>query len=215
MLRSMALGRYLVIDTETTGLNPTKHGLIELAAVAMDENFEIVGQFCMDVCPPESCPIDPSALKVNGFTPDRISNGATYLECAELFLDFTRKNFNKKPMLIGQFLPFDYAVLDNLFTSTGLEFEAAKVLLTNQFIDTKSLALALNLRATMLGKNKPFPSTSLSHGGGLKDTFGVEGFQAHSAMGDVLATREVFISMMQLLDFTYPAELFGRTENQE
>jgi len=203
-------GKYLIIDTETTGLNPTKHGLIELAAVVMDADFAIVDQFCIDVYPPDGTPVEPEAMKVNGFTPDRIANGATYLETAEAFLDFVSTHFAKKPTLIGQFLPFDYAVLDNLFTSTHTEERAAKVVMTNQFIDTKALAMAYNLRADMDGVSKPLPSTSLSNSGGLKDVFGIEGFQAHSALGDVLATREVFIQLMNMLQWKDPAAMLSK-----
>ena len=32
-------GVYLIIDTETTGLHPARHGLIELAAAALDEKL--------------------------------------------------------------------------------------------------------------------------------------------------------------------------------
>jgi len=201
-------GRYIVIDTETTGLNPTKHGLIELAAVAMDKKFAIIDQYCIDVCPPKDTPVEPKSLKINGFTLDRIANGSTYQETAETFLHFIEKNFDQKPTLIGQFLPFDYTVLDNLFTSTKTEDWAAKIFMSNKFIDTKALSMALNLRAEIKGVNLPFPSTSLNNPGGLKDLFKIEGLQAHSAMGDVLATREVFIRLMEIIEYTNPKDVF-------
>ena len=69
----------------------------------------------------------------------------------------------------------------------------------NDIIDTKALANSINARALLKGRPAPFPVTSLSKPGGLKELFGITAYQAHSALGDVLATREVLIKLLDML----------------
>ena len=63
--------------------------------------------------------------------------------------------------------------------------------LGNNFIDTKSLTNYFNLKAIISNQPVPFPVTSLSKEGGLADTLGIGGFEAHTALGDCQATLEV------------------------
>jgi DNA polymerase III epsilon subunit-like protein len=192
-------GAYLIIDTETTGLHPAKHGLIELAAAALDEKLAVIETFQADVCPPENCEIDPEALQVNGFTRERIRQGLSYPKVCERFKEFIDRNFSAEPVAVGQFYPFDYAFLDHVFSASGYGDGFSAVVKGNDFIDTKALANSMNLRAQLRGQARPFASTSLSRPGGLKDRFGITGHQAHAALGDVLATREVLIKLLELL----------------
>lgn len=192
-------GAYLIIDTETTGLHPARHGLIELAAAALDEKLAVLETFQADVCPPEGYELDPEAMQVNGFTPERIKQGMSYAAVCVRFREFIMKHFSAEPVTIGQFYPFDYAFLDHVFSASGYGDGLSAVVTGNDFIDTKALASSMNLRALLRGQPRPFASTSLSRPGGLKDRFGITGHQAHSALGDVLATREVLIKLLEIL----------------
>jgi DNA polymerase III epsilon subunit-like protein len=197
-----ASGKYLLIDTETTGLSPSRHGLTQLAAVAMDEHLTVVGQFCQDVCPPEGVEVSQEALDLTGFTAERISQGLSYQEVTEQFVAFIQEHFSSSQEIttIGQFYPFDFAVLDHLFSQTTFkDSNVGREILGNSFIDTKALVLGLNLKADLSGKPRPFPITSLSKPGGLKDTLNISGYQAHDALGDVLATREVLLKLLDYL----------------
>jgi len=192
-------GAYLIIDTETTGLRPARHGLIELAAAALDEKLAVLETFQADVRPPEGCEIDSEAMQVNGITRERINQGISYAAVCEQFGDFIMKHFSAEPVIIGQFYPFDFAFLDQVFCASGYADGFMAVVKGNDFIDTKALANSINLRALLRGQPRPFASTSLSRPGGLKDRFGITGHQAHTALGDVLATREVLIKLMEIL----------------
>jgi DNA polymerase III epsilon subunit-like protein len=194
-----AAGKYLLIDTETTGLHPARHGLIELAAAALDAQLTIIETFQADVCPPEGFAVDEEALQINGFTLERISKGITYKELCETFLAFIKKHFASDPVVIGQFYPFDYAFLDKMLSESGYSEGIAKTIPGNDFIDSKALAMSMNLAAHLRGKPVPFPSTSLSRPGGLREKLGIVGYQAHTALGDVLATREVLIKLLDMI----------------
>lgn len=198
------LAKYLVIDTETTGLQVHTNGLIQLAALALDESLEIVAQFTQVVCPPQGFVVDTEALEINGFTLERIQAGCSYKDVVEKFSAFLSKHFKEMPVAIGQFYPFDYSFLNSLFFQTAPGVNFNKELFGNDFIDTKALANSLNLKAVLGRKNPPFPITSLSKTGGLKDVLGIEPnkFQAHDALGDCLATREVLIQLLQQFELT-------------
>lgn len=192
--------KYLVIDTETTGLSPSKNGLIQLAAISLDAKLDIIDTFCFDICPPRGVAISFQALEITGFTMERISKGLSYQKVAEQFLKFLQKNFIQKPIAIGQFYPFDYAVLENVFSSTSTGQIILQNWITNDFIDTKALAHALNLKARLTGKPEPFSSTSLSNPEGLRKILNLsKDLATHDALGDILATREALLKMLDYL----------------
>ena len=108
------------------------------------------------MCPPAGCEIDPEALQVNGFTRERISRGLSYTAVCERFQEFIIKHFSAEPVVIGQFYPFDYAFLDQVFSASGYGDGFAAVVKGNDFIDTKALANSLNLRALLAGSPSRF-----------------------------------------------------------
>ena len=192
------VGCYLVIDTETTGLHPAQHGVIELAAAALDSRLTLLETFQADICPPDGVMYDPEALKINGFIMERIRSGISYRMACEQFLSFLNKHFAAEPIVIGQFYPFDYAFLEQMFSASGYGDGLSAAIKGNDLIDTKALANSINVSALLNGRPAPFPITSLSRPGGLKELFGITGYQAHSALGDVLATREVLIKLLEM-----------------
>jgi DNA polymerase III epsilon subunit-like protein len=201
---------YIVIDTEATGLHLNKCGLIQLACLTLDENFKEVDRICVDVKPDGEYEVVEEALQINGFTQERIDNGISYKEMCKVFLEFLKKNFEStdastgessifQPMVIAQFWPFDYAFLQGVFGSCDMHLELAKYI-TNNFVDTKAIVNYLNIKAKFACKPLPFPITSLSKPGGLKDTFDLDqkDLVAHDALGDCLATTLVLKKLVEL-----------------
>ena len=181
-----------------TGLNPFKHGVIEVGMMVMDEKFNIIWEFGMDLCPPPTIVIDPEALEYNGFTLDRIANGKTYEEFVDFFVGFFETYFSdeNKPILVGQYIAADLSFLASVF------YHARKssvfLRLGNDIIDTKSIANQQNAVARYNNEALPFISTSLSKKGGLSEVLGVSSYEAHTARGDILATREVLMKFLWL-----------------
>lgn len=194
----MTTPKFIIIDTETSGLWPRHNGLIEFAAAVVGDNLQLMDTFSIDILPPEDTVIDPVSLKINGFTEERIKNGTPYEQAAQQILDFVQRHFlTKTPIFVGQFYPFDYAFTVDLFVQSGLVKELSQFM-SNRFIDTKSTVMMANLRAEQRGNPIPFPSTSLSSPGGLKDILSLGNYEAHTALGDVLATHEVLVKLVQL-----------------
>jgi DNA polymerase III epsilon subunit-like protein len=188
-------GKYIVIDTEATGLIVGKNGICEIAAAILDEKLDILETINFDVFPGEK-EVNPESLKINGFTLERIQKGLPYKESCIKLLQLVQKYFDNTPMYIAQFYPFDYSFLTDMYTSCGMD-EECQFMFKNKFLDTKSIATYLNLKAELEGTPLPFPTTtSLSSPGGLKDIFGIKDYEAHTALGDVLATREALLHML-------------------
>jgi DNA polymerase III epsilon subunit-like protein len=207
----MSSATYLVIDTETTGLNPLKNGIIQIAALAVNDKLEILATFNQDVCPPPETEFCPVAATIYSLTPERIASGNDYDKVCVDFADFIKKNFSRKPVVIGQFYPFDYAFLSLLMVKCDLFKDN---LLGNDFVDTKALVNFANLKTRFQNSQNtkennndeslklplPFPITSLSAKNGLKDQLKITDFTSHDALGDCLATLEV---VRKFVDFSF------------
>lgn len=187
---------YLIIDLEMTGLNPFRHGVIEVGMMVLNEKFDIIGEFFMDLCPPPNIVIDQESLEYNGFTLDRIARGKSYEEFCEFFSAFFHTYFSddKKPIIIGQYVTADLSFLASVFYRA--QRSSLYLKLGNDIIDTKSMANAHNALARYNGKELPYISTSLSKKWGLSETLGVSAYEAHTARGDILATREVLLKFL-------------------
>lgn len=188
---------YLVLDLEMTWLNPFQHGVIEVGAIVLDDLFEIVGDFYMDLCPPDNVIIDPSSLVYNWFTLDRIAAGRSYEEFCDYWDGFYETYFSadRKPIMVGQFVTADIAFLASVFALARREKLYEK--LGNDIIDTKSIANQANAIARYNKIPLPFASTSLSKPGGIADRLHITDYQAHSAKGDIMATREALLKFLK------------------
>ncbi len=158
-------GTYLVLDLEMTGLNPFEHGVIEVGAVVLNDIFDIIGEFYMDLCPPDNILIDPKSLEYNGFTLDRIAVGKSYEEFCDYWDAFLKTYFSgeRKPIMVGQFIAADIAFLGSIFHNSRRSSLYEK--LGNDIIDTKSIANQANSIARYNKMTLPFQSTSLSKPG--------------------------------------------------
>lgn len=191
-------GTYLLIDLEMTGLNPFQHGVIEVGMIVMDEHFNMLDQFLMDLCPPATILIDREALVYNWFTLDRIAAGRSYEEFCDMFSWFYATYFSpeQKPILIGQYVAADITFLISIFEQTRRSSLAD--LFGNDIIDTKSIANQANAIARHKWTSLPFKSTSLSKEGWLAQTLKISSYEAHTARGDMLATREVLMKFLNI-----------------
>ncbi|MBC7503991.1 3'-5' exonuclease [Candidatus Gracilibacteria bacterium] len=189
-------GTYLLMDLEMTGLNPFQHGVIEVGMMVLNIQFETIGEFLIDLCPPEDIVIDRSSLEYNGFTLDRIAAGRSYEEFCDMFTGFYATYFTPehKPIIVGQYITADIVFLSSIFDRSRRSILMDS--LGNDIIDTKSIANQANAIARYNNIPLPFQSTSLSKPGGLTDKFGISGYEAHTAKGDMLATREVLLKFL-------------------
>lgn len=188
---------YLLMDLEMTGLNPFQHGVIEVGMMVLDDQFEILGELLMDLCPPSDVTIDRSSLEYNWFTLDRIAAGRSYDEFCDVYAGFIATYFvpGVKPIIIGQYVTADIVFLSSIFDRSRRS--SLMETLGNDIIDTKSIANQANAIARYNKIRLPFQSTSLSKPGWIADVFKITDFKAHSAKGDMLATRQALLRFLR------------------
>jgi DNA polymerase-3 subunit epsilon len=124
--------RQIVLDTETTGLDPRQgHRIIEVAAIEMDGRKVSKRTFHRYINPERE--IDEGAAAVHGLTLDRLQDEPKFAEVVPALLEFIAG-----AELIIHNAPFDIGFLNAELTLAGLP------LLKNQVIDTLKVAKELH-----------------------------------------------------------------------
>ncbi|MFP5418603.1 MAG: DNA polymerase III subunit epsilon [Gammaproteobacteria bacterium] len=98
--------RQIILDTETTGLDPNSgHRIIEIAAVEMVNRRLTGNHFHRYVNPDRD--IDAGAMQVHGITPEFLQDKPRFADIADEFVDFIRD-----AELVIHNAPFDVGFLD-------------------------------------------------------------------------------------------------------
>lgn len=156
---------YVVVDLETTGLQPAKDRILEIGAVKV-ENGEVKDTFCTFINPRMAIP--PFIQALTGITQDMVENAPTAEQAFYEFLDFCGDRD-----LMGHNLMFDYSFLKHQAANLKLSFE-------KRGIDT------LKIARSVLPELESRSLTSLC------EYFQINREQAHRAFHDALATHEVY-----------------------
>ena len=167
--------RQLLIDTETTGLDPKQgHRVIELAAVEL-VNRRLTGRHLHYRIDPER-DIDYGATEVHGMTRDDLRGMPCFRDIAGEFADFARGS-----EWIIHNAPFDVAFFDAEFTLCGMPPSAA---VYARLVDTLSLA-----RETFPGKRNNLDA--------LCERYGISNAHRtlHGALLDAQLLAEVYLAM--------------------
>ncbi len=171
----------VVIDTETTGLNPALgHRVVEIGAVRL-ENGAVTAELSQLIQPDR--PMDPKASAVNGITDEDLRHQPRFAEIAPALLDML-----DGALLIAHNAPFDAAFIgQELFISGyGASREPGLPLLPNPWLCTLLLAREFFY----------FGSNNL---GNVARQLGVRMGLAHRALADVYMTAEIFKRMVRKL----------------
>lgn len=128
--------RQIVLDTETTGLDPQSgHRIIEIGCVEL-ENRRLTGNNLHLYINPER-DIDEGALQVHGITVEFLADKPTFAQVAEQFMSFVRG-----AELVIHNAPFDIGFLDHELTRLGEHW--GKVADVCGVLDTLKLARDLH-----------------------------------------------------------------------
>ena len=126
--------RRIVLDTETTGLEPEHgHRVIEIAALELADRRPTGRHFHRYVNPER--PVDPAALQIHGLTEEFLADKPKFADIADEFLEFV----DGAELLIHN-APFDIAFLDSELARLGRPGIATLCTVT----DTLSLARELH-----------------------------------------------------------------------
>ena len=109
--------RQVVLDTETTGLDPAQgHRIIEIGCVEI-ENRRLTGRHYQCYLNPER-EIDEAAIEVHGLTPDFLADKPRFEQVMHEFIGFVQD-----AELVIHNAPFDIGFLDNELKLAAAEVE--------------------------------------------------------------------------------------------
>lgn len=151
------------LDTETTGLNPMQHEIIEIAIVLEHQDGR-VEEWCSKIKPVRLDRAEPKALEINGYAahPELWENAPTF---EEVLVTVLAKLDNA--MLVGHNVSFDHSFVQEAIYRAG-----SKVRMGYHKVDTVGLAyahlvplglesLSLDAIRTFLGWSKDGAHTAL------------------------------------------------------
>lgn len=159
---------FAIIDTETTGGNPSKDRIMEIA-ILLHDGRKIIKEFSTLVNP--ETPVMPFVRSLTGIKDEMLVDAPRFSDLAKEIFEITENT-----ILVAHNARFDYGVLRNEFRRIGIRFERKQlctVKLAHQFFpDIKSYSL-----------------------GNLCRDLKIEIDNRHRAFGDALATSVLFEKM--------------------
>ncbi len=190
-----------VVDTETTGLDPLKHDVIEVCIWRIGEDSSRT--WCMKALNPET--IEDKALKINGHKREDILHLTKEGKEKYLHPDVVLPEIEEwimqdgssaeERVFIGQNPDFDYKFMYNWWKRMGHPEDFPFGFWRNEdenlgyTLDTIQLARWIDL---LIGKKRKFYNL-----GGLVKAFGIKKAQAHRADGDVQMTKDLYEKMSE------------------
>lgn len=168
--------RYVIIDVETGGLNPYKHPLIEIAVLDLNADAPTVIE--IEPLPELTFHSEAEKMHADREWKNRVPLYRGLLQLKSLLA-------SDELTLIGHNVGFDVRFIDVNIRRAGINWDIDFY----RTIDTASIARMLEMTGRLKG-------ASLRR---LAAHFGVKHDNAHTAAGDVIATREVFLGLMSML----------------
>lgn len=153
---------YTVLDFETTGLIPQTEQVIEIGALKLSPNFEVLGQFQTKVALNDGMILSEFIINYTGIQPNHLTHALPENFALESLI-----NFIGNDIIVAQFASFD------------LGFLAEHTEITNDIICTKSMNNLLH----------PDRKSGLKD---IVQQYGFEYKNHHQAMADVRMTAKIF-----------------------
>jgi DNA polymerase-3 subunit epsilon len=172
--------RFVVLDSETTGLNPRTDRIISIGAVAVHDHEILLEDSFDAILKVEQ---NTSAVTVHGITRDETRGGLDEGAALALFLDYLRDG-----VIVGHHIDHDIHTLDAGY-ERGWGFRTL-----NRSLDTMDLALHLERDGAFAGR-PPIRRFTLD---ALCELFDVIPHDRHTASGDAFLTAQVFLRLLRL-----------------
>lgn len=185
------MGKTVFFDLETSGLNPQKHEIIQIAAVALNDDFKEIDRFGPLRLKFNIDAASPEALKINHYDAALWEDAISQKQLVGDFSNFLKKHSTVKmisragnPYFVAQLAGHNIARFD-------IPFLLETFVCAGRFCPIRMIGLdTLQLAAWRFFKSDRMPENLRLDT--LAEYFGVA-FQgeAHDAMADVLANIEI------------------------
>lgn len=166
---------YTVIDTETTGLNPSEGDEIIAIGAVRIVNGRILKREIFDCLINPHRPISEASVAVHGITPEMLRGMP---DPASVLPQFHR--FVEDTVIVGHNVAFDMRFLNLKEARLGIQF-------TNHVLDTLLLTYVVH------------PNQEEQSLEAIAARLGIAVTGRHTALGDALTTAEIFLALIPLL----------------
>ena len=184
--------RFVVLDTETTGMDPEKDRVVSVGAVRVVSGRVRLGEAFSELVNPGR-DIPAMAVKVHGITPDKIASARHGAEVFEDFLGFLGRD-----ILVAHYAKFDLHFINRVMR------ERYGFPLQNLVLDTVLMCQAVVLASDPYGISRHQKACRLE---ALAQRFGIAAPERHTALGDALITAMIFQRMLARLEAVGGARL--------
>ena len=175
--------RFVVLDTETTGLDPKTDRILSIGAVAVTNYSANVADSFETLVKQEKQ--NAESIAVHEITPGVSAQADLPKNVLEQFL-----NYVKGSVIIGHYVEFDYKILsESCKRQLGFNLE-------NQQYDTMNLLRRTDNHFTHSNLNKP-SDFALDN---VCERFNIPISDRHTAMGDAMATALLFARQLKKLE---------------
>src|ERR1051325_7972827 len=178
---------FAIIDTETTGGNPVKDRIMEIAIVLHDGE-KVIEEFSTLINP--QTPIAPFIISLTGINDDMVAGAPTFESIADNIMRITDKS-----IFVAHNCRFDYSVLRKEFKRMGIRFQRKQL-------------CTVHLSQKLIPGRQSYSLGKLCRGMGIP----VE--KRHRALGDARATALLFEKLLSsdrqhIIDSVFVDELEG------
>lgn len=171
--------RFVVLDSETTGLDTRRDKIITIGAIAV-----IDGEILLEDSFEAMCKLDynRASVTIHGITRDETKDALEESVALAQFLDYIRDG-----VIVGHHIGHDIQALNVAYERHG-GFH-----IRNQALDTMDLALHCHDSGAFTGREM----TRTFDLDGLCDMFGIPPHDRHTAGGDAFITAQVFLRLLR------------------
>lgn len=175
------------LDLETTGLQPTRDHILAVGAVPIRGGVIHYGERYHTLVRPERLADLPmEGLRAHHILPAELADAPPI---AEVIPEVDRRL--REGALLVHFAKLDLAFLAEAYRAASHPWPRPPI------IDTVELLLKFHARRHTFSPHPPPARTGL---GDARAAFGLPAHQAHDALGDALATAELFLALRAKLD---------------
>lgn len=187
------MAKLLIIDTETGGLDPERHSIIQLGAVVWEDG-QLGESIELLICEMKLS-LSDSAMAINRIPVEKIyAEGLMCVQAVEKFHEFLNRNFpeDQPIILAGHNVGFDISFMKRLYKKAHT-FDLFEKTYSHRSLDTagivRFLILAQKLPSGLEGSDAAFKH------------FGIEPTEQerHTAMADAKSTGLLLTNLLECL----------------